>query len=125
LPSKHLKSLLKKLIKLTVAILGLIILLSAFPNLANDKLNPMAKAISLGANHCKIIENCVVFILSPPNPKIVLPINIITIDFVEQPKAKINCPINIENPKARNIILYPYLKIIKPPNKGRIIFGRE
>jgi len=49
----------------------------------------------------------------------------IIIDFIEQPKAKINCPIRIENPKTRNIILYPYLKIIIPPIKGRIIFGRE
>jgi hypothetical protein len=100
-------------------------LFNAFPILAKDKHNPIANPISLGANHCKIIENCVVFILSPPNPKIVLPINIMTIDLVEHPIAKINCPINIENPKARNIILYPYLKIINPPRRGRIILGSE
>jgi hypothetical protein len=126
LPSKHLKSLLiKNKIKFTVAILGLITSLSTFPILAQDIHNPIANAISLGANHCKIIENCVVLMLSPPNPNIVLPINIIVIDLLEQPIAKINCPIKIEAPKARNINLYPYLNISTPPNKGRTIFGNE
>ena len=87
--------------------------------------NPNAKEISLAANHCKITEISVVLILSPPKPKIVRPINITKTDLVEQPIANINCPKRIEKPKTRNIILYPYLNISTPPNKGRITFGSE
>ena len=104
---------------------GEIISLAMLPSLIKLILIPSGSASSDLKNHFIIIMFLLELMHSPPSPITTLPMSIAVIEFLKEPQATINCPIEIRIVKTRYIALAPNLSISNPPIKGKMIFGIE
>ena len=96
------------------------------PNLPILTIIPNANDNSFPKNHLLTTADYVTVKFSPPNPKIILPINIITNVFLDNvDKKHTNYPIITIKENKNNPYLTPILSIKIPPNRGKIIFGIE
>lgn len=100
-------------------------LLKTEPSLATERFKPKAKATSLPANQSAKMEEFATEMLSPPNPKMILPINITGQDLMETPNAKMTCPMAIKETKITRQTLTPNLAIKYPPKNGKKMLGME
>jgi hypothetical protein len=100
-------------------------LLKTEPSLATERFNPKAKATSLPANQSARMEELATEMLSPPNPKTILPRNMTGQDLMETPKAKMTCPMAIKETKITRHTRTPNFAIKYPPKNGKKMLGME